>query len=167
MTDQRVLAAALLADSNASCACLPNMNLVAYSLVLYLHQCAGPCDHVHILLAGKHHWQRQTEEEAVPLVGPLPHTIPDASVCEHDGASHWSVGFISLSQIYCTARVWLHGIIACPVLAVLQQQAPQGPGNGSAKESLSDERPEEVDDTTTCSIAGVLRCKRLQVYCGI
>ncbi len=51
------------------------------SMVQCVFELPGPCDNVHLLPIGNHHWQGCQEEEEVPMVGPLLDTVSNIPVC--------------------------------------------------------------------------------------
>ncbi len=93
------------------------------SMVQCVFKLPGPCDHVHLLSIGNHHWQGCQEEEEVPVVGPLLDTVSDISVCQHAGSSSVRLDCIPLPQVSIRPVVLLHDLIAGPISELLHQEA--------------------------------------------
>ena len=93
------------------------------SMVQCVFKLLGPCDNVHLLSTGHHHWQGCQEEEEIPLVGPLLDTVSDIPVCQHAGSGSVCLDCIPLPQVPVGPVVLLHDFIVGPVSELLHQEA--------------------------------------------
>lgn len=90
------------------------------SLVLYIPELFRPCDHVHILPAINHHWQRHKEESKVFVVGPLLDAISDVSVCDYDNSGGLYMAGVPIPQVSVWPAVCVYDIVVSTVCKLLQ-----------------------------------------------
>ena len=101
---------------------LANCAVFEYSLVLYIPELLGPCDHVHILPAVNYHWQGHEEEGKVSLVGQIPDAVSDVSVCHNDDPSRIHLAGVTIPQISVRLAVCVHDILAGALCKLLQKK---------------------------------------------